>query len=61
MHGTRSRQYLIENDDDDHDTNDDNDDNDDNDNDNDDKDDYCCNSVNFKGQDIKILNGDRSR
>ena len=39
MHGTRSRQYLIENDDDD-DTKDDNDDNDD-------KDDYCCNSVNF--------------
>ena len=53
MHGTRSRQYLIENDNDD-DTNDDNDDNDD-------KDDYCCNSVNFKGQDIKILNGARSR
>ena len=43
MHGSRSRLYLIENDDDD----DDNDDDDDDD-DNDDKDDYSCNSVNFK-------------
>ena len=39
MHGSRSRQYLI-----------DNDDGDDNldDHDNDDKDDYSCNSINFK-------------
>ena len=35
--------------------------NDDNDNDNDDKDDYCCNSVNFKGQDLKISHGTRFR
>ena len=40
MHGSRSRLYLIENDDDD--------DNIDDDDDNDDKDDYSCNSVNFK-------------
>ena len=42
MHGSRSRLYLIENDDDDDDNDDDDDD------DNDDKDDYSCNSVNFK-------------
>ena len=46
MHGSRSRLYLIENDDDDDD--DDNDDDDDDNDDIDDKDDYSCNSVNFK-------------
>ena len=42
MHGSRSREFLLDNDDDD-----DNNDDDDND-DIDDKDDYSCNSVNFK-------------
>ena len=40
MYGSRSRLYLIENDDDDDDNDDDNHDND--------KDDYSWNSVNFK-------------
>ena len=48
MHGSTSRQYLIDNDDDDDDDHDDDDnDNDDND-DEDDKDDNICKSVNFK-------------
>ena len=49
MHGSRSRLYLIENDDDDDDNDDDDNDDDDNDDDdNDDKDDYSCKLVNFK-------------
>ena len=43
MHGSISRLYLIENDEDDDDNDDDNDDDD-----NDDKDDHSHNSVNFK-------------
>jgi len=42
LHGSRSRLYLIENDDGDDDNDDDDDD------DNDDKDDYNWNSLNFK-------------
>ena len=42
MHGSRSRLYLIENDDDDDDD------------DNDDKDDYSCKSVNFKVRTCRV-------
>ena len=52
MHGSKSREYILDNDGDDDDNDDDNDD-DDND-DNDDDGDYSCNSVNFQARTSKF-------